>query len=236
MAAPLATEPAARAPDLSVCYAVHASLRTAAHRLATTAEGFATASRRQKKAYQAYWKGYAAELVAHHKVEDDYFFLALADRVRVSRDYMAQLSTDHHELDELMADSTVAIDRVVAGREGAAVVAAEVLREFAARMDAHLDFEDTYVLPLFTHFTAEEYARLEENAIRSLGVRTQAFSVPFIASAVSTEERDHILGDAPAPFRAVYRMTRRRHDRMLATAFGPEARTLSAAPLIAAAR
>jgi hemerythrin-like domain-containing protein len=223
------------APDLRVCYAVHASLRTAAHRLAATAESFETASRRQKKAYRAYWKGYAGELAAHHKVEDDYFFLALADRVPASRDYMAQLSTDHHELDDLTAEATLAIDRVVEGRDGAAVIAAEVVREFATRMDAHLDFEDINVLPLFQYFTAEEYARLDDIAIRSLGVQA-AFSVPFIASAVPAEERDRILGDAPLPFRAVYRMTRRRHNRMTVTAFGHDPATPASAPLIAVVR
>lgn len=210
------------APDLSTYYAVHTSLRKAAHRLATTAGTLETAERRQLKAYRAYWKGYAGEVLAHHTVEDDYFFLALADRVGAARDHMARLGTEHHELDELMAESTLAIDRVAEGVAGAAAGAAGVLRELAAHMDAHLDFEDVNILPLFvSHFTGEEYTRLENQAMKSLGIGAQAaFTVPFVLSSISDQDRVRIIGDAPTPFRALYRMTRRHHERMQVAAFG----------------
>jgi len=97
-----------------------------------------------------------------------------------------------------------------------------VLRDLAAHMDAHLDFEDADILPLYVrHFTAEEYDALNARALKSLGIGKQAaFTVPFIALSITPAEREHVLGEAPAAFRLLFRMTRRRHARLVATAFG----------------
>ena len=158
------------APDLSVYHAVHAGLRKAAHQLAATAGGLDTTEPRQLKAFRSYWKGYEGEVLTHHTVEDDFFFVALADRVPVARDYMARIGAEHHDLDELMSESNLAIGRVAAGADGAAAAAELVLQELAPHMDAHLDFEDAEILPLFErHFTAEEYSELDQRAMKSLG-------------------------------------------------------------------
>jgi hemerythrin-like domain-containing protein len=210
------------APDLSVYYAVHAGLRKAAHRLAETAGSLDPSETRPLKAFRSYWKGYEGEVLTHHTVEDDFFFVALSERVPVARDYMARIGAEHHDLDELMSESGLAIGRVADGVDGAAAAAELALKELAVHMDAHLDFEDANILPLFVrHFTAEEYSELDERAMKSLGIgRQAAFSVPFVVSSVSPEERVRLIAEAPLPLRALYRMTRGHYDRMTAAAFG----------------
>lgn len=208
------------APDLTTYHAVHAGLRRGAHLLAEGAVGLDTADARRRKAYRAYWLGYSGEVLAHHTVEDDFFFPALADRVPATREYMARLAADHTELDELMEESKLAIDRACRG-EATATNAVELLHDLVSHMDGHLDFEDDEILPLFErNFSAEEYTALDEKAVKSLGIGKQAaFTVPFIAASVTPEIREHILGGAPAPFRVLYRLTRGRHARLTAAAF-----------------
>jgi hypothetical protein len=211
------------APDLTTYLAVHTGLRHGAQLLAAGAVDLDTASPRRRKAYRAYWAGYSGEVLAHHTVEDDYFFPALAERVAAARDHMGRLAADHADLDELMDESTLAIDRVCRG-EATAANAIELLDDLASHMQGHLDFEDVAILPLFAeHFTRDEYDALEEKAMKSLGIGKQAaFTVPFIAAAVTPEMRDHIFADAPTPFRVLYRLTRGRHARLTSTAFGPQ--------------
>src|SRR4051812_35645993 len=60
-------------PDLTTYRAVHAALRGSAHAM--------TGADTRTKAFAKYWKGYAGEVLAHHTVEDDYFFPALVARV-----------------------------------------------------------------------------------------------------------------------------------------------------------
>jgi hypothetical protein len=209
------------APDLTTYHAIHAALRHGAHLLAAGVADLDTADARRRKAYRAYWQGYSGEVLAHHTVEDDFFFPALAERVPATREYMARLAADHADLDELMAESTLAIDRICTG-DAASSVAVEYLRNLASHMDGHLDFEDEEILPLFErHFSAEEYAALDDKAVKSLGIGKQAaFTVPFVAASVTPDVRDEIIAGAPVPFRVLYRLTRGRHARLTTTAFG----------------
>ena len=89
-------------------------------------------------------------------------------------------------------------------------------------MHHHLDYEDADLVPLFAeHFDQDEYDQLGKAASRSLGLGTQAlFTVPFVASSVTDEQRQHLFADAPLPFRLMERMTRRRHARLAASALG----------------
>lgn len=211
------------APDLTSYQAVHAALRRAPHRLAAAARTLDPADQRRVKALARYWRGYLGEVVAHHTIEDDHFFPALVHRVPGTGDMIVRTDADHHHLDELAEACSTAIERLIeAPSTATASAAAESFEALAAHMDQHLDFEDADIVPLFArHFTVEEYAGLEDKAMKSLGIGAQAaFTVPFIAAAVDAEMRDHLFGDAPAAFRVLYRLTRNRHARLEALALG----------------
>src|SRR5262245_13846873 len=124
-------------PDITITYrAVHRALRAGAHRLADSAAEPRSAAR--VRAIAKYWKGYSAEVLAHHSAEDDIFFPALVERVPCAAELMARTDADHHYLDELMAlaDSEVAAVEQGAGQQ----VLARVFAELAELMDRHLDF------------------------------------------------------------------------------------------------
>ena len=181
------------------------------------------ADRRRVQAFARYWKGFAGEVLAHHTIEDDVMFPALVERVPVAAELIGRTDADHERLDELMTAVAAEVEELAAGRLAPALAAE--LRELAALMDAHLDFEDAEVLPLFErHFTAEEYEELDDQAAKALGISKQAaFTVPFIASMLDPDVRERVFGDAPAAFRLLYRATRRSHARLADRALGPVA-------------
>jgi len=210
-------------PDLTAYRAVHAAIRQAPHRLARAVLDIEPGDRRRVDAFARYWRGYAAEVLTHHTVEDDIFFPVLTERVELARSHVERTDTDHHLLDELMARCAngVAALQHDAGRPVRERVADD-MRALGALMDEHLDFEDDHVLPLFgEHMDHAEYAALEQQATKALGISAQvAFAVPFIVDAVDEETRTHLLAGAPAALRVIYRVCRRRHARLASIALG----------------
>ena len=74
------------------------------------------------------------------------------------------------------------------------------------------------------HFTAAEYGELTKRATASIGLGKQAaFTVPYVGHWSTPAEREQLLGSAPLPFRILYRLTRRRHDRLTELALGEAA-------------
>jgi hypothetical protein len=99
--------------------------------------------------------------------------------------------------------------------------AAAVLARLDDVMWTHLAYEDNDLVPLFPqHFDHDEYEALAKAAVKSLGLKQALFTVPFVGSWVSEEVREQMLGDAPLPFRVLYRLTRNGHERLAARALG----------------
>lgn len=208
-------------PDLTNYRLVHKALRQAADRLAVAARQLDGADRAQVKAFAKYWRGYSGEILAHHTVEDDFFFPALAEKVAVGAAALEAIDGDHEHLDHLMEAVDSEVRHVVKG--GGHHVLCRLLDELAAHMNEHLDIEDADLLPLFErHFSVEEYEALDEAAIKSLGVgRQAAFTVPFVVDAADPDGQVALLTGAPAPLRILYRLTRKSHARLAAKAIGP---------------
>jgi Hemerythrin HHE cation binding domain len=210
-------------PDLTNYHAVHRALRGGAHQLAAAAWGLATADDRRRQAVVRYWKGYAGEVLAHHTIEDEFFFPALVDRVPVAAELIVRTDADHIHLDELMDDIGEQMASVRAGRQAPELIG--LTHELADHMQEHLDFEDREVLPLFVrHFTGPEYHELDEKAVKSLGVGPQAaFTVPFVLAAMTPEEARRTLATAPLPLKVVNALFGGAHRRLVGRAFGATA-------------
>lgn len=207
-------------PDLTSYRAVHRAIRQGAHRLAVATGEMVASDTARVTAVRRYWQGYAGEVLAHHTVEDSVFFPALATRLASMTELFAQLDAEHHQLDEHMAEVAAALGSL--DRVGGPSRASRALSALAATMDAHLDLEDELVLPMFVElFTVEEYVAMEQQAIEQIGIgRQAAFTVPFVLAAAG-DDAEHMLATAPVPFRVLHSLTKRRHARLAATAFGP---------------
>lgn len=216
--------------DVTDYHAIHTCLRRGGGAIAEAVRTLDVSDRRRVDALARYWDGYANEVLAHHTIEDDIFFPALVERVPVAAEHLGRIGEDHHLLDELMAEGHAALAGVV---EGAATHrAAHVLGHLDVMMNRHLDFEDAELLPLFaSNFQQDEYDLLHKVAIKSLGFgKATFFAIPFIGYWLDDDTRAQMLGTAPLPFKVLYRVTRRGHERLAALALGA-ARHRAGAPL-----
>lgn len=215
--------------DTTDYLAIHTCLRRGGRAIAVALQALDVSDRRRTEALARYWKGYAGEVLAHHTVEDDIFFPALVEGAPVAAEHLGRVDEEHHLLDELMAEGHAAVAAVV---EGAAPDrAAAVLGHLDVMMHGHLDFEDAELVPLFTRcFDQDDYDLLHKAAMKSLKLSDAPFAVPFLGSWLDDEMRTQLFATAPLPFKVLYRVTRRGHERLAALALGA-ARHESAASL-----
>jgi hypothetical protein len=211
-------------PDLTRYYLAHEAMRTSARRFAVAVADLDRDDHRRIRTMGWWYAGFVGELHAHHTVEDDLFFPALADRVPTfAAEQDADLAAEHHQLDTIMNTLGDALRDLASGREWEAAhqVAREQADELSRFLDHHLGIEDDDVLPLFArHFTAEEYTRLDDEALRRIGPRQLLFTVPWAVAAADDQTRAHTLAEAPAPVRVIWHLTRRRYLRRTALVMG----------------
>ena len=211
------------APDTSDYTVVHGAIRRAGHALAAAAADLTMGDQDRFDAFLRYWHGHTGEILSHHGIEDTIFFPALRERSPESVAVLDQLDREHHVLDRLMDDVELALGEVLAGADAA--VAVRVLAELADVMDAHLDLEETELIPAIgRHFGAAEYEALTKQAIKSVGLgRQAAFTVPYVLAWADPAERAAIYAEAPLAFKVLHRLTKGRYRRLAAAALGPYA-------------
>jgi hemerythrin-like domain-containing protein len=219
-----ATDVAPTPADLSSYYLIHRALRWGAERVAdAVARATLDGDVRRMTAVARWYREYQAELHEHHEIEDERFFPALHDRVPVMADHEPRLQREHELVVDAMHRTDEALTRLTASPGDAAARADAVAASAGLRdvLVAHLAYEDADILPLFVrHFGAGEYAELEQDAMRSVPLRTQIFTVPFmVEAAVPGGEREALVADAPAAMRMLLRLTRGRYARRTEAAF-----------------
>jgi hypothetical protein len=211
-------------PDLTRYQLAHDAMRLGARQLADALATTDPADADRARALRWWCDGFIGELHAHHTVEDELFFPALAARVPTfAREHDAVLAAEHVELDEIMTALQAAAQGLASGRdvEDHLAVATARAEELSAFLDHHLGIEDDDVLPLFArHFTAEEYQRLDDQALKSIGPRQLLFTVPWAVCAGDPDTRAQVLADAPLPVRVIWVLTRRRYVRRATLALG----------------
>ncbi len=199
-------------PDLSNYYLIHEAMRTGSARLAAAIADLDPADRHRARLLAWMCKGVAAELHAHHTIEDDLFFPALAERVPSFLDIEAALAEQHVRLDVVTGVLRAAIDDVSRGRavDTNLEIARDRSAELAELLFDHLGTEDDDVLPLFArHFSAEEYHELDRQAIKRTGIRKMLFTVPWAVTTVDPADAQRLLAEGPGVIRAIWRLTRR---------------------------
>lgn len=208
-------------PDTTTYYLVHRALRRNARRLADATATYDRPDPRRTRALVRWCRGFIEELHCHHTIEDDAMFPALVARVPEAAELIARTDAEHATMDEIFVRMEAGLTTLAAG--GPVQGLHEAARDLADLLDDHLAFEDAEVIPVFEqHFTAEEYRKLDDEAMEILGVSKQAlFTVPFIITEATPEEHAHLWADAPAPFKAIHLACRGRYQRLTERALGP---------------
>jgi hemerythrin-like domain-containing protein len=213
--------------DLSGYLAIHQAMRVANAQLVRGIATARVADPKRAAALARWFRGYSDELRTHHHIEDDIVFPQLAERVPAYAEYSDALVGDHHHLDRVidaLRDSLAGWAQHAtpseAAREAryAALDLAVELRDF---LEDHLAIEDADVLPMIErHFSADEYAELEQQASKSITIRQAMFTAPWYMATVDAETAARTLREAPRPLGIIYALTRRSYARLVEQAFG----------------
>lgn len=213
--------------DLTSYLLIHRAFRDGARRVADTValitgRDVPGPDPAQLRALHRWYTGMHHELDLHHRVEDDLFFPALADRVPVFAEHEGRLHAEHELIVTAMERTArglqhLATDRADADRQRDAVAATE---ELASLLESHLAYEDADILPLFVrHLTKSEYEAIETAAQKQGSLKDMAFTVPFIVATTSGDERTILFDSAPTVLKGLWYLTRGRHARLTAKAF-----------------
>jgi hypothetical protein len=212
-------------PDLTGYRLLHQGMRTDASRLSDAVSTMTEADRQRRAPLLSRWyAGFLGEFRHHHTVEDELFFPALAARLPVFEDQVARLDHEHRRLEEVLVAVEAAVDDLADPHAAFTTSyddAVDAVRVAGAELTAHLDHEDANVLPLFVaHMSVIDFDEIEERAARSLPRSQIAFSVPWLVSQTSDDERRRLMKDAPLFLRLVWYMTRERYARLSNAALG----------------
>jgi hypothetical protein len=214
-------------PDLTRYQLAHDAMRAGARQLADALASMDHTDTRRARALRWWCDGFIGELHAHHTLEDELFFPALAARVpSFAQEHDAALGAEHVELAAIMTTLHDAVRGLAGGVDVARhhAVATASAEELSAFLDTHLGVEDDDVLPLFArHFSAEEYGQLDDQALKSMGPRQLLFTVPWAVCAGDPATREQVLAEAPLPVRIIWVLTRRRYVRRTTLAMGAPA-------------
>jgi hemerythrin-like domain-containing protein len=214
----------AEEPDLRTWGMMHRAMRHHSARLAKAVAEVDEHDRTPRATALGRWfAGFVAELHGHHAVEDHVFFPALVARVPEAAALVERIDVDHHRLDDLLSRGAAALERLANPGVAFRVVHAEammVTEGLKALLDAHLDYEDEVLVPLFAeHFDAAGYKAVEKGTKKHMSLRQLWFTVPCVAESLDELERREVIEEAELPIRLVWFLSRRRYQRLIADAF-----------------
>jgi deazaflavin-dependent oxidoreductase (nitroreductase family) len=203
-------------PDLCDYRVVHRAMTRDLARLAAVADDLAgSPDPRRLRLLHWYLLGVSAEIVNHHRVEDDDVW-PLLEAVAADRTALVALTEDHERLDPLLARAGE-----LAAADTATPELAGTLHELADLLARHVGDEERDVFPIIAErVRVEDYARLQERFRGTLGLRVLTFVVPWVVGHATPDERATLLADAPSPLRVLLAATERRFRARAALLFG----------------
>ena len=211
------------APDTSTYYAIHRAMRITSGQLHAALAGMADEDRARAKALLRWVVGFCGELKAHHTVEDEIFFPAIAARVPTYQLHADELEGGHERLDELMDGLRLHLGRMAQGMAWAPAhhEATSLAPELHELLESHLDLEDRDVVPLLErHFSAVEYGVLDGAAKKDLSLKQAAFTLPWLMATLTVEEQRRLTAEAPIALLGIWKLTRNRYARSASYALG----------------
>ena len=203
-------------PDLCDYRVVHRAMTRDLARLAAVADDLAGSPDPPRlRLLQWYLRGVSAEIVNHHRVEDDDVW-PLLEAVAADRTALVALTEDHERLDPLLARAGE-----LAAADTATPELAGTLHELADLLARHVGDEERDVFPIITErVRVEDYARLQERFRGTLGLRVLTFVVPWVVGHATPAERAALLAAAPSLLRVLLAVTERRFRARAALLFG----------------
>ncbi|MEV7964396.1 hemerythrin domain-containing protein [Sphaerisporangium sp. NPDC088356] len=201
------------APDLVTFLAFHAGLRRDFLRLADAVDRCPPGDTLRRALIDEHTAFMLRGLHHHHTCEDNDIWPLLRGLVPEARPVLDRLEADHQEMDAV-------VERLaIAGRP--ARKQADDLRRFDGMLKAHLDLEESEVVPLIAeHVSAAWWEKSSKVSTRGHG-RDLPMIVAWTVDAAGPEAREHIFRTGPLVLRLFYRLSwRHAYEHRAAQVFG----------------
>jgi hypothetical protein len=147
-------------------------------------------------------------LHVHHEGEDELLWPVLRPRVPESAELIDRLEDAHHKVSGALSEIDPGLQAwSLSGDPAAGEVLAEQLRSLNSVLFAHLDEEESQLLPIAgANVTPEEWAKLGEHGFAAVPPKRRLAVLGAILAEASPEERQKFLTHVPAPARVMYKL------------------------------
>jgi hemerythrin-like domain-containing protein len=209
-------------PDLRISYLEHRSMRADAARLIELVGAVQPDEDGRLRALASWYARYEGAIHDHHHAEEAVIYPALLERDPSFAEADGQLEGQHQVLADRLQVARESLPGLAAATGGSrweherdeAVKAAVALK---AIVDTHTGDEEAVAFPRYAaHFTAAEYAGLNKEAFKLVGLRSFVFAGPWVLDHASPGERAELLGEQPRLLRVLYRLALRpRYQRLV---------------------
>ena len=165
------------------------------------------------------WEVFAELLHHHHRAEDAWIWPALVARADAAeQETLRAMEAEHEQIDPLLAACATGLQRLAGGGASRDDRAALAVRVCAARecLGRHLAHEEREAIAILQrHLSAPEW---EEIAARINGGRPElrlvVTAVPWLLHQLPPSVRREVVARAEPAQRLVWRLTRRRFERL----------------------
>lgn len=200
-------------PDLTLFLAFHRGLRRDFGRLAEALDRCPAGDEARRALIDEHTAMQLRALHHHHADEDVNIWPLLRSRVPEATEVLDRLESDHQEIDAV-------IERLTGPRRPAADQAAD-LRRLHDLLNAHLDLEESRVVPLIRAHVSPEWWEEAGKAVSKSHGRDLPMVAAWTLDAATEEQRAHVFATAPLLLRVLYRLAwRRAYERRVAQVFG----------------
>jgi hypothetical protein len=189
-------------PDTSDMYAVHKVFRTSFGDAPTLLEAGIEGRPERVELICSYYANVLALLDSHHAGEDVLVFPLLLERVPADqRARISAIAGQHQPIHATIEAATAAVSEFAAHpSDGTRAAAAEALAALDVELCAHLDQEETDILPLATaHLSVEEWGALPGHAMGSFTGDKIWLILGLIRENMTDEQRAAMLEHMPPP-------------------------------------
>ena len=209
-------------PDLRIGYLEHRSMRADAARLTELAGAAQPGDLGRLRALADWYARYEAAIHDHHHAEEAVIYPALLERDPSFAEADGQLEGQHQVMADRLQVTRESLTGLASATGGGrwerereeAVKASAALK---AIVDTHTGDEEAVAFPRYSaHFSAAEYAGLNQAAFQLVGMRSFIFAGPWVLDHASPDERAELLGEQPLLLRVIYRLALRpRYQRLV---------------------
>jgi hypothetical protein len=219
------TTAAARPPaDIDPATLVRRALLASATELETALASATATDRRRQKALDRWFAGFASQVRRHHELLDGVVVPTLTARGGLDEQALDRLADDHSWIDELLSDLGDALGVLSFGLGaesfwlGKASDLAATLRHV---LQAQLAREEALLTPAIARFLdGDEREIVADETVRAVATGPVRFSLAWLYTHISDEERAVVDPHASAAGRLVGRTGRGAYERAAVAALG----------------